>query len=165
MKSATRFALLMVLLIGLSITAKATTMMVAPVAPVSFRDAVSDALCLASMHQDAKVMRIAGTSMLPFFGEGSLVVVKPIDQSKLRAGMVVVYRNRFGETVAHRLIARSNEGWTAKGFNNLAADSTPVNGSNLIGVVYATFYTGAENMLIASTSTSLVPVALAAPAR
>jgi signal peptidase I len=129
---------------------------------VALVDAVADAHMLASMHVNAKVMKISGVSMLPFFGEGTLVVVKPIDESKLRAGMVVVYRNQFGEQIAHRLVSRNEQGWTAKGFNNEQVDSTAVNASNLTGVVYATFHTDGIEQAASSVG---VEVALAAPAK
>ena len=167
MKNAPRHILaLVVLLVGFAVAAQAK-MNVAPVAPVSLRDAVADALSLARMHDGAKVMKIAGVSMLPYFGEGALVVVKPISEAKLRAGMVVVYRNRFDETIAHRLIAREAAGWVAQGFNNEAADSTLVNAENLVGVVYATFHTMARTATGTQLSVSPVTleVALAAPAK
>ena len=138
-----------------------------PLSSVSFADTLSDAHTVAARHGDMQVLRIAGTSMLPFFGEGSVVIVKKIAAEQLRAGMVVVYQNRFGETVAHRLIAATSEGWTAQGFNNSAVDSTVVNSQNMLGVVYATFHSnGHMNGLpnIASLM-SQTPVALAAPAK
>ncbi len=167
MKSAPhQILLLAVLLVGFVTIAQAK-LNVAPIAPVAQRDAVADALSLASTHAGAKVMKIAGVSMLPYFGEGAVVVVKPISEMQLRAGMVVVYRNNFGETIAHRLIARTATGWVAQGFNNRQADSTLVNSTNLIGVVYATFHTmgqqATNGQLVATTTT--VEVALAAPAK
>ncbi len=86
------------------------------------------------------VMRIEGVSMLPYFGEGSVLVVKKINAARLHEGMVVVYTNRFGETVAHRLVARVDGGWQVKGWNNDRADTTVVTATNLLGVVYATFH-------------------------
>jgi len=167
MKSATRqilsLAALFVALTAVS-QARVTT---APASPVVMRDALADAQALARTHDGARVMKIAGTSMLPYFGDGALVVVQPIDESKLRAGMLVVYRNRFGETIAHRLVARQDSGWQIKGYNNDQPDSTLVTGANLIGVVYATFYTSGPSMTgnqFAAT-TAPVGIALAAPAR
>ncbi|MFA5264647.1 MAG: signal peptidase I [Opitutaceae bacterium] len=165
MKSATRSTLLIALLLGLVSFSQAATKMVAPVAPVTLRDAMSDATTLASLHANAKVMKISGTSMHPFFGDGTLIVVKPISESKLRVGMVVVYRNRFGETVAHRLVSRQNDSWIAKGYNNAEVDSTPVNGSNLVGVVYATFHTASSNSESLASLNSSIDVALAASAK
>lgn len=134
-----------------------------PMTSISLDTVLADAQRLAEARPGAQVLRIEGKSMLPFFGEGSVVVVKKIDPVKLRAGMVVVYTNRFGETVAHRLVAAEQGGWVAQGYNNEQADSTLVNAENLIGVVYATFHSnGCSDFLAALTS---IPTALAAPAR
>jgi signal peptidase I len=134
-----------------------------PLTAVTLDTALSDAQKLATARPGAQVMRIEGKSMLPFFGEGSVVVIKKIDPAKLRAGMVVVYTNRFGETVAHRLVTVASGGWIAQGYNNSSADSTVVNGSNLIGVIYATFHSNGHANL--SELAMVVPSALAAPAR
>jgi len=139
----------------------------APASPVAIRDALADAQALAGTHDGAEVMRIAGTSMLPYFGDGALVVVKPIEEGKLRAGMLVVYRNRFGETIAHRLVARQDSGWQIQGCNNAQPDSTLVTSANLLGVVYATFYTSSPGIPAGQLAATTTPVetALAAPAR
>jgi signal peptidase I len=108
------------------------------------------------------VMRIEGVSMLPYFGEGSVLVVKKINAARLHEGMVVVYRNRFGDTVAHRVEGRVDGGWEVKGWNNDRADTTVVNGSNLIGVVYATFDSSGPAGYAAAGNG--VQVAMAAPA-
>ncbi|HTZ20801.1 MAG TPA: signal peptidase I [Opitutaceae bacterium] len=167
MKSAPRQILsLAALFVALTAVSRAhvTT---APASPVVIRDALADAQALARVHVGARVMKISGTSMLPYFGDGALVVVQPIEESKLRAGMLVVYRNRFGETIAHRLVARQDSGWQIKGYNNDQPDSTLVTSANLVGVVYATFYTSSPstpaNQLV--TTTTPVETALAAPAR
>jgi len=157
LKVTRKFLLLATVLIGLGGSLVAGVV-ASPVVPVSPRNAVADAQSLASRHEGAQVMRIAGTSMLPFFGEGAVIVVKPVSENRLRSGMVVVYRNRFNEVVAHRLVAREGNAWIARGYNNEASDSTPVTTDNLLGVVYATFHAGAD-------SSSSLPVALAAPAR
>lgn len=139
----------------------------APSSAVAPRNALADAKSIAAQYADSQVMRIAGSSMHPFFGEGALVVVKKIDSAKLRAGMVVVYTNRFGEKVVHRLLANRADGWVAKGYNNAREDSTLVNASNLVGVVYATFFTQAADLkqLASDSSLAAVEVALAAPAK
>lgn len=138
-----------------------------PLSSVSMGATLSDAHQVAGRHGDMQVLRIAGQSMLPFFGDGSVVIVKKIETGALRTGMVVVYRNRFGETVAHRLIAPAHGGWTAQGYNNAAADTTVVNADNLLGVVYATFHSNGDNatnpMLAGLMNTT--QVALAAPAK
>lgn len=134
-----------------------------PQTKVSLDTVLADAHKVAALRPGSQVLRIEGKSMLPYFGEGSVVIVKKIDPSKLRAGMVVVYNNRFGETVAHRLVAATTAGWVAQGYNNRKADSTLVDASNLIGVVYATFHSNGATAL-ASTANA-VPSAMAAPAR
>lgn len=134
-----------------------------PMTAISLDTVLADAQKLAAARPGAQVLRIEGKSMLPFFGEGSVVVVKKIDPVKLRAGMVVVYTNRFGETVAHRLVAAGRGGWVAQGYNNAKADSTLVNAENLIGVVYATFHSNGNSDLLAAVAS--IPAAMAAPAR
>jgi len=138
-----------------------------PVSSVSFLDTLTDASKVAARHSDMQVLRISGRSMLPFFGDGSVVIVKKIDASQLHEGMVVVYQNRFGETVAHRIVASIASGFVVQGYNNSAIDSTVVNDANLVGVVYATFHsngiTDAGNALAANAP--VTAVALAAPAK
>lgn len=137
-----------------------------PVTGVSMVTALKDAHELAANRADLKVLRVEGVSMLPYFGNGAVLVVKSLPAEKLRPGMVVVYTNRFNETVAHRLVTATAAGWTAAGYNNREADSTPVTAANLVGVVYATFHSNsvAEPMMLAAVGNA-TPVALAAPAR
>lgn len=164
MKNAIRsIALVTVLLAVLSSVSHAAVRMQAPVSTVSMQTAMADAMLLAGLHADSQVLRVSGSSMHPFFGDGALLVIKPISELRLRAGMVVVYRNRFNETVAHRLVSQNANGWVAMGYNNSEVDSTPVNASNLIGVVYATIHSSGE--MLASAAASSLPVALAAPAK
>lgn len=124
-------------------------------------DALADARALATAHQGLRIMRVSGTSMEPFFSDGAVVVVRPLLFARLETGMLVIYRNRFGETVAHRLVAHTADGWRAKGQANDKPDSTLVTPVNFIGVVYATFNDAAP---VASGSSGVETV-LAAPAR
>ncbi len=137
-----------------------------PVSGVSMMTALKDAHALAAHRTDLKVLRVEGVSMLPFFSSGAVLVVKTMAAEKLRTGMVVVYTNRFNETVAHRIVGNSANGWVVAGYNNADSDSTPVGASNLIGVVYATFHTSGvtDSTMLAAVNAS-APVALAAPAR
>ncbi len=139
-----------------------------PRANTGLSAALADARRLATRHGD-QVLRVEGRSMLPYFGDGSILVVRAAPVEELRAGMVVVYRNRFGETVAHRLEARSSAGWIARGANNTDADSTPVTAENLVGAVYVTIYSDPrateETPVLAQRGIAPVTVALAAPAR
>ncbi|HEY0944422.1 MAG TPA: signal peptidase I [Opitutaceae bacterium] len=139
-----------------------------PYAPFSLESALSDAHTLAARHTGAQVVRVEGRSMLPFFGDGSVLVVKGLSAAQVRPGMVVVYQNRFGETVAHRVIAPApGGGWVVRGYNNAEADTTIVDEANLVGVVYATFYSNGRatdaDLLASLTQGTLL--ALAAPAK
>lgn len=138
-----------------------------PRSAVSFAETLSDAHNVAGRHSEMQVLRIVGTSMLPFFGDGSVVIVKKIAAEQLRAGMVVVYQNRFGDTVAHRLVAPTAGGWTAQGYNNASADTTVVSGANLMGVVYGTFHSNGQTNGVNGIAGLMgqTQIALAAPAK
>ena len=137
-----------------------------PRTEVSLSVALHDAKQLAAQNPALRVLRVEGNSMLPFFGSGAVLVVKPMSASSLRTGMVVVYTNRFNETVAHRVVARTEAGSEVRGYNNDRADSTVVTDANLIGVVYVTFHSNSqEDAPMLATLNGSTQVALAAPAR
>lgn len=128
--------------------------------------AVSDAEAVAAQRPGLTVMRVAGQSMLPYFNENAVIVIKKIDAARLRVGMIAVYVNRFGEKVAHRVVAKIGSGWEVKGYNNDRADSTVVDSSNLLGVVYATFdATARTSARLAAENHSSVETVYAAPAK
>ena len=136
------------------------------VAGTSYDAAVADALTVAANRPELNVVRIAGKSMLPYFSDDAVIVVKKIDAARLRVGMIAVYVNRFGEKVAHRVIAPVAGGWQVKGYNNDRADSTVVDGGNLLGIVYATFNsTGRTAITVAGTSAPALETVFAAPAK
>lgn len=124
-------------------------------------DPLADARALATAHQGLRIMRVSGTSMEPFFTDGAVIVVRPLMFARLETGMLVIYRNRFGETVAHRLVARTENGWRARGQANDKPDSTLVTPTNFIGVIYATF----NDVTPAVSTASGIETVLAAPAR
>ena len=133
---------------------------------VSLSVALNDANHLAAQNPALRVVRFEGDSMLPFFGSGAVLVVKSMSAASLRTGMVVVYTNRFNETVAHRVVARTAAGLEVQGYNNDRADSTVVTDANLLGVVYVTFHSNSQvdAPMLASVNGG-TQVALAAPAR
>ncbi len=146
------------LFLGLAASARA--------ADVGYSAALRDAEAVAGQRPGLSVMRVSGHSMLPYFGDDAVIVTKKIDAARLRIGMIVVYVNRFGERVAHRIIAKVDGGWQVKGYNNDRPDSTVVNGGNLLGVVYATFYSaGRAPVKLASADFPPVETVYAAPAR
>lgn len=137
-------------------------------APVALEQVLADADALIAGRSGFSKVRVEGRSMLPFFGDGAVLVIKTMTSDKLKAGMVVVYRNRFGDMVAHRTLMATANGWTAHGYNNDEADSTIVNADNLIGVVYATLHSdGAQATVHNRRGANLdaTPVALAASVR
>jgi len=135
-------------------------------AGMTYAGAVGDALAITARRPELSVVRVAGQSMLPYFGDDAVVVVKKIDAARLRVGMIAVYVNRFGEKVAHRIIAPVAGGWQVKGFNNAQADSTVVNGGNLLGIVYATFNSsGRAPVAVAASNLPAIDTVYAAPAK
>ena len=137
-----------------------------PVSRVTYDAAVVDAMAVAAQRPDLSVVRVSGRSMLPYFGDEAVIVMKRIDAARLRIGMIAIYVNRFGETVAHRVIARVDGGWQVQGYNNDEPDSTVVNQGNLRGIVYATFHAaGRGPVTLAAGSRPAIPTVYAAPAR
>ncbi|ATC62787.1 signal peptidase I [Nibricoccus aquaticus] len=138
-----------------------------PLTGESFDTTIADAYRIAAKRADLSVLKVEGRSMLPFFGEGSVLLVKKIDAAALKAGMVVAYKNRFGEMVAHRLIEAKADGWVAQGYNNSKADTTLVNADNLLGVVYITLHSNGltENAGAIASLVSNTTTVLAAPAK
>jgi hypothetical protein len=103
----------------------------------SRREVWQDAELLAAREPGREVLFGAGESMAPVYGDGSVLVTRPIDYRQLRPGMTVVYINGEGRRVAHKLIRLEDHGWRAQGINNAAPDSDLVTPENLVGVVYA----------------------------
>jgi signal peptidase I len=153
---------------GVALKAESKGMAAEPSAKVGLATALADARRLAAARGDT-VLRVEGRSMLPYFGDGSVLVVRATPVDALREGMVVVYRNRFGEMIAHRIEARAAEGWIVRGANNADADSTLVTADNLIGTVYVTLYSDPReaeaSVRLAGEVGAGVEVALAAAAR
>ncbi len=103
---------------------------------ISFRQAVHDALEIASMNSNWEVMRGVGESMLPFFGNRSLLLVDRTSFSSLKVGMIAVYRDSDGDLVAHQIYSQEEGGFSAKGFNNSRSDSDLLTGENFLGTVF-----------------------------
>ena len=133
-----------------------------PRTQVPLDTALADANALAARKSGLAVVHVQGDSMLPYFGDGAVLVIKPAAASQLRPGMVVVYTNAFNETVAHRIVSADAGGCTVQGYNNTRADTTRVTAANLQGVVYATFHSAADRP---ATAIAGLPLVLAATAR
>ena len=127
-----------------------------PVGAVDLGTVLSDAHGLAG-RVGGSVMRVSGSSMLPYFGDGAVLVVRPANFDGMRAGAVVVY---------HRLETRVADGWVARGANNRASDSTLVTAENLVGEVYVTLKSDAKVAgLELASSVKAAHMVLAASAR
>ncbi|HWA10492.1 MAG TPA: S24/S26 family peptidase [Opitutaceae bacterium] len=108
-----------------------------PGAASSQRELWHDAELLAAREPGRDVLLGAGESMAPVYGDGSVLVIRPMAYAELRAGMTVVYLNREGRRIAHRLWRQEENGWRARGLNNAEPDTELVTAENLVGVVYA----------------------------
>ena len=69
--------------------------------------------------------RVDGTSMLPTFEEGDLVVVDHVPFTSLHIGDVIVYSppcSLNGASVIHRVVQNTSQGFVTKGDNNPYTD-------------------------------------------
>jgi len=98
--------------------------------------ALVDARHVANLNTGWKIYLSRGDSMLPQIDHNSLLLVARADFDQLATGMLVIYRDRDGEFVSHRLITRTSEGWVAKGINNSQIDPGLVTRDNLQGMVF-----------------------------
>ena len=93
----------------------------------------------AAVSGNALVLVGAGRSMQPLYPAGTLLVLQSRAYALLESGQTVVYRNRRGRPVAHVLVARTRDGWRARGLSNRLHDLEPVHADNLLGVVIAAY--------------------------
>jgi hypothetical protein len=109
----------------------------APSTHVSRREVWHDAELLAGLEPGRDVLVGAGDSMAPVYGDGTILVIRPVAFNELREGMTVVYLNSEGRRVAHRLVQHEERGWRARGLNNPELDDELITPQNLLGQVYA----------------------------
>jgi hypothetical protein len=107
-------------------------------------DAWRDAEMLAGRESGRSAAVGAGESMAPVYGDNTLLVVAKVPYDTLEAGMTVAYTNNRGTRVVHRLLEKTGGGWRVQGLNNGMADRDRVTEENLIGVVYASLNSEAE---------------------
>ena len=80
-------------------------------------------------------LRVAGRSMKPFLGSGSLIRIAPLPSvSPPALGDIVLLRAASGRLVAHRVIELQGETYRTKGDSSGEPDS-PVHRSRLVGKV------------------------------
>jgi len=111
----------------------------ASVTNVPFTKALRDAEKIAGLNKNWQVMIGAGNSMAPLYSSNSVLVVEIADYEKLQVGMIVVYRDASGDLIAHSLITKKENGWTAKGVNNRKSDPEQVTEANLVGLIFGVF--------------------------
>jgi hypothetical protein len=109
-----------------------------PTANVGKLQAWNDAEMLAQRAEGRSAAAGAGTSMLPIYGDNTMLVINAVPYDTLKTGMTVAYLNSRGIEVVHKLIGKEARGWLVAGLNNEEADRELVTPENLIGVVYAT---------------------------
>jgi len=116
-----------------------------PATDIGRMQAWKDAEAVAAMGEGRMTVIGAGDSMLPVYGEGTVLVLSKIDFAALQPGMQVAYMNNGGREVVHVLVSyeSSANGWRVRGLNNETEDGALVTPYNLIGVVYASFAPGA----------------------
>lgn len=124
---------------GTSISAKAGK--APPATDVGKMQAWRDAEQIVGNDETRMTVIGSGESMLPIYGENTVLVLTKIDFENLKPGMQVGYVNGGGRRVVHVLLAKDAQGWRVQGLNNDAVDRERVTRYNLIGVVYASFAT------------------------
>lgn len=110
-----------------------------PAVDVTRNQAWRDAEAVAGLEPGRLTVIGAGSSMLPVYGENTVLVLQKVPYEDLVTGMNVAYRNDSGTVVLHRLVTRDAGGWRAIGLNNETSDSGRVTPYNLLGIVYAAF--------------------------
>jgi hypothetical protein len=113
----------------------------APSTDVTELEAWRDAELITGLSRDRFTLIGSGTSMLPVYGENTVLVITKIDYDSLQRGMQVAYVASSGARVLHVLLEKGSGGWRVQGLNNEVEDRERVTPLNLIGVVYASFTT------------------------
>lgn len=115
-----------------------------PATDIGRMQAWRDAEAVAAMGNGRMTVIGAGESMLPVYGEGTVLVLSKVDFSELKTGMQVAYVNNTGKQVVHVLVSldEKNGNWRVRGLNNENEDYSRVTPGNLLGVVYASFAPG-----------------------
>lgn len=112
----------------------------APRSSVSRDHAVSLAQIAAS-NVGGQVFTVAASgSMKPTLDENSIVTIETVPFAELRKGDIIIYRNRQGVPIIHRLYEETNGRWLVLGDNNAALDREAVTADNIVGRVCAIFY-------------------------
>ena len=93
-------------------------------------------------------LRGDGSSMLPLYQPGTVLVIAPAAFNELKRGQTVVYFNAERRPVAHVLIAKCKDGWRVAGLNNRSHDNVGVTAENLFGVVVEAYHPVATSTVV-----------------
>ena len=107
--------------------------------PVAPREAWRLAEDYARVHPRCEVLVGSGDSMLPLYGDRTVLVVERVPMGKWRMGMTVIFVGESGWPVAHTLLDQTPRGWRTMGLGNRALDRTTVRSDNYIGTVVKAF--------------------------
>ncbi|MFA6963060.1 MAG: hypothetical protein WC205_20065 [Opitutaceae bacterium] len=116
----------------------------APSTDVGKLRAWQDAEKVAARAEGRETVVGSGESMMPIYGENTVLVLTKINYADLKPGMQVAYVNEAGHRVVHVLLSLGVNGWRIQGLNNEEEDTERVTRYNLIGVVYASFATDGD---------------------
>ena len=141
--------------------AAASALEASPKSSAPFQKALGDATMLASLNPAWSVHRTMGDSMGDFFGNNSLILVQQAEFAAIEAGMMIVYRNREGELISHKVVARNGDTLATRGVANLRNDPDPVTAENLVGAIFGVFHTsGAPAGEVTTAGGATIPTAL-----
>jgi len=112
-----------------------------PSTPVRGEQALREAEQITAMNPHWEVVRGQGHSMTPYFGEHSLLLVDRSTGGALRPGTVMLYRDRDGDLIAHKVVGTDDNLLIAQGLNNTNVDPAPVPRDAVEGVVFGVLHT------------------------
>lgn len=106
-------------------------------------------------------MRGSGKSMLPYYGDDSVLIIETASYNKLKMGTSVVYRDRNVNLVGHLLQENFGNDWYACSVNNKKQDPQVITERNYISVILA-FYLeiAVEREQVDSAQTQIIPLVM-----
>jgi len=98
---------------------------------------------------DTHYLTVHSGSMEPALPVGSVVVIKPVDPNKLQKDEIICFKLSNPQSITHRIIDITDEGFVTKGDANEDPDSFVVQKKNIIGkVVFTIPYVGYLNHFV-----------------
>jgi signal peptidase I len=78
---------------------------------------------------------VKGTSMEPELRQGDIALYLVRPYAAIREGQIILFR-QGDQTIAHRAMHMTNDGWITKGDNQRYYDPNPVTKDNYVGTVF-----------------------------